>query len=74
MIFYKINHHIPTFIFLHEKNEYGHHVEFKYRYNEKEDDLVTKSLIKFKFYILFKVLKHSMRPCFDMKNTKILNL
>ncbi len=33
-------------VVLHEKNEYGHHVEFKYRYNEKEDDLVTQSLIK----------------------------
>ena len=33
-------------VVLHEKNEYGHHIEFKYRYNEKEDDLVTKSLIK----------------------------
>ena len=33
-------------VVLHEKNEYWHHVEFKYRYNEKEDDLVTKSLIK----------------------------
>ena len=33
-------------VVLHEKNEYGHHIEFKYRYDEKEDKSVTESLIE----------------------------